>query len=196
MTDSADEWPDIVPLHDPAGPRIGFLHPGDGFEMTGWLDELDGRLALREVTVRAERGQELSTRLFRYRVGQLVAQARRAAARHPLGGFRNLPTRQRETWDQYAERMTRAASRLPQRRDRRSKGEAFYHGVAVEYLELLAARAGDYRGLMAALAERRGHDLETVRVWVRKARTLGFLTPAQRGRGGAERGPRLEVPDE
>lgn len=87
--------------------------------------------------------------------------------------------------------VTRAAddaARAP-RRGRPGLPEEHFRRIALVYLELFAL--GYRRGILEELATREGVPKDTVRDWVHRARTLGFLSAGRQGRAGAEPGPRL-----
>jgi hypothetical protein len=80
------------------------------------------------------------------------------------------------------------------RRGRPGLPESRYREVALAYLELY--NSGLRRGIHGELMRRYSAPYQTVRDWVARARKLGYLTPGQPGRAGAEPGPRLsDLPD-
>ena len=76
-----------------------------------------------------------------------------------------------------------------QRRGRPGLPESHYRAVAVAYLELY--ESGVTHGILAELGRRFAAPHQTVRDWVARARSLGYLTPGKPGRSGATPGPRL-----
>ncbi len=71
---------------------------------------------------------------------------------------------------------------VPQRRPgRKGHGPEFYRGVANRYTEL---RAKGVRSPTQQIAAESFKSRDTVAGWVKKARKLGFLPPARRGRAG------------
>jgi hypothetical protein len=95
-----------------------------------------------------------------------------------------------------AERALRASSPSPEprpaparpKRGRPPLGNEHYRDVALLYLEAMRTEP---RRPIEWMAVKKGHASSTVRGWVSEARKRGFLSPGQRGKGGALPGPRL-----
>jgi hypothetical protein len=72
----------------------------------------------------------------------------------------------------------RALNRQP---GRAGRGDLFYAERAAEYVELCASGV---RAPLDALAKRHGYSKEAAKDWIKKARSLGFLTNTARGAKG------------
>jgi hypothetical protein len=88
-------------------------------------------------------------------------------------------------------RQVARAAKQTRRVGRRGKGEAFYRGIALEALELYDEGKGS-RTVLSDLAAKHGRGYSTMRDWIAKARDLGFLAPAQKGRQQWLAGPALK----
>lgn len=102
----------------------------------------------------------------------------------------------KELLHQWARRDAVPLQAEPQRRGRPAHSDEFLCEVALAYLAEAAKGRGVLRrvGLAVAPESYRGQTVpdQTVRDWVRKARTRGFLGPApKQGARGGEPGPRL-----
>lgn len=73
-------------------------------------------------------------------------------------------------------------------RGRRGYTDEFWRGVAEWYLETLTREP---RRPVEAMATEHDASTATIRTWIRKARTEGWLTEGQQGRAGAEPGWKL-----
>lgn len=87
-------------------------------------------------------------------------------------------------------RQVAGAAKQARRVGRRGKGETFYRRVALEALELYDEGEGS-RTVISDLAAKHGRGYSTIRDWIAKARELGFLAPAQKGRQQWLAGPAL-----
>lgn len=77
----------------------------------------------------------------------------------------------------------------PRHGGRQPLDDALLRSVAEAYLRETAY--GQPPGAMKRLAAEFGRPEETLRTWVGRARSRGWLGPSRRGRRGAEPGPRL-----
>lgn len=103
------------------------------------------------------------------------------------GIFRSLGIAERALRASFPEDEARPAPARP-RRGRPPKDDAHYREIALLYLEAMRAEP---RRPIEWMAAKNGHASSTVRGWVSEARKRGFLSPGQRGKGGAVPGPRL-----
>jgi hypothetical protein len=88
----------------------------------------------------------------------------------------------------WATRVTRAAAKRPLRRGRGGYSVDHYRRIALLALEI---HDKGHHDVVKELAAREDRPYQTVRDWVRRARELGFLKPAQRGRSQWVAGPKL-----
>lgn len=89
-------------------------------------------------------------------------------------------------------KLGRQAARQAARRGRPGNPPEFYRAFALEALQL-QGEVGKTRGLRPILAERRHVEIGTIRDWLRRARDLGYLAPAEGwGVAGFKAGPNLD----
>jgi hypothetical protein len=198
----ADEFDFIVP---PArGVSRGAYAP-DG-EIRGIAKFEDGALVIRELTL--TRGSGLNGLTLRaVPLGEIRAQILEDFREHPklleaaAGEFvpataaRRLGKRARMA---EASKVEIALQELRARSPLRGRpNDDFYRSVAVAYLVVSYEHPRDpVAALTSELRKSRRHrqlSQNTVTGWVRKARELGWLTPAVHGRAGAESGDRLRA---
>lgn len=101
--------------------------------------------------------------------------------------FRSLGIAERALRATSPEDEPRPAPARP-KRGRPPMEDSHYREIALLYLEAMRA---DPRRPIEWIAAEKGHASSTVRGWVSEARKRGFLSPGQRGKGGALPGPRL-----
>jgi hypothetical protein len=150
--------------------RIPFQAPPseDGVHVSGFIErDSKGAPVITSLTVSCTPEHSMGQLVRELRLGALLQQNLRGPApslpaRTPIG---------------------------PQHGGRQPLNDDFLKTVAEAYLRETAY--GQPPGAMKRLAVEFGRPEETVRTWVGRARTRGWLGPSRRGRRGAEPGPRL-----
>lgn len=169
------------------------------------VDEVGGRLLISRLTLEPAGHEVNSAALRELALGELLAEVRRYLAPGPRV-YVDVADPNVISGDVTPEakalmrRLAAAAQQVPQR-GRSGYSDDFYRRVAVAYLNFLAATPPVTRGILAAIAdlaiEQQWFDdgrpvpTETVRSWVLQARKRGFLSGGEKGRAGAQPGPRL-----
>lgn len=82
-----------------------------------------------------------------------------------------------------------AAGDISKRGGRQALSDELLREVAVLYLTETAP--GRPSGAVGRMAERYGRPVETIRTWLSRARSAGWLGSSIKGRSGAQPGPRL-----
>lgn len=149
--------------------RVPFeTDPEDGVHVSGFIErDSKGAPIITSLTVSCTTEHNMGQLVRRLRFGELVQQA---ATRPPLG-------------------TVHAAPSGPPTGGRQPLDDDLLRRVAEAYLRETAP--GQPLGAMGRLACEFGRPEETVRSWIARARSRGWLGPSRKGRRGAEPGPRL-----
>lgn len=171
------------------------------------VKRVEDALIITRLTITASDGGTVgidSATVRAVRVGAVVAHIRRCIvemATAPSAAYPRLPGPADDPeWRAHDAQQTKRrhadadwATQPPRKRGRKGYGDDFFRDIALRYLEL--QQGGMTRGILRQLATEHDRPVETVRDWVHQARRREFLTPGQRGKAGALRGPRLALPD-
>ena len=100
-----------------------------------------------------------------------------------VGGWKVKPEQKR-----WARRVSAEARKRPLTRGRKGYPQEHYQRIALRAVELF----GDgHRDVLARLADEEQKPYQTVRDWIYRARSLGFLEPTKQGRADFRPGPNL-----
>lgn len=149
--------------------RVPFdAEPEDGVRVSGFIErDSDGVPVITSLTVSCTTEHHMGKLLRRLRLSEMVQQA--AALLPPTTGYA-VPTG-------------------PATGGRGMLSDDLMRRVAEAYLREVAP--GQPPGAMGRLAAEFGRPEETMRGWVARARTRGWLGPGRQGRRGTEPGARL-----
>jgi len=170
-----------------------------------------GLVVIEELTLR---GEDLTSGSLRQiPLGEIRAQIQRDLLNHPellswqasLGvspepgwplRFSRLGAPEREEARRRTEEIVATLGPNAARRGGgRRRNDGLYREIAERYLEALRTNPKDPIVAMAKAMARRqewhGLSEETVRAWVRRARSYGWLSKGQQGKAGADPGPLL-----
>jgi hypothetical protein len=155
----------------------------------------DGRISVRALRIEAAELDDAgigSEYLRGLPIERLIGSFRSQAALERITADPDVDPDQLKAFRRKLRRMAKSAT--PSRQGRAFPRE-HYQRIAFEYLDLQSDGMG--RGIVQELARRESQRVdhfvspETVRDWVRGARTRGFLTPGRPGKAGGEAGPNL-----
>lgn len=156
----------------------------------GRLRVVDGQLVLEHLTFHSPPPGVTSGMLRQLPLGLILAAARRQLEQ--LGHAANMTDAPVNDFTTAARELAQQVDPAQMRRGRHGYPDDFYRRIAFAYLALQEQRESA-RGLLDDLAEAENKPRETIRDWVREARTRGFLSPTTRGRAGASPGPKLYI---
>jgi hypothetical protein len=88
----------------------------------------------------------------------------------------------------WARRVSAEAKKKPLTRGRKGYPHEHYRRIALRAVELFGE---GHRDVLARLTDEEGKPYQTVRDWIHRARSLGFLAPTKQGRADFRPGPNL-----
>ena len=180
----------------PHGGGFSWISPDGLWRCIGFVDVVEGHAVVKglqlEPASKTPPGGITSSTMRAIPIGRFQSEVRANLMKIPDWFARGeLPDGTPLFDEEIRQRMKAAADAVRSsdlRRGRPSLPDEHFENVAHMYLE--QQRKGTRR-ILLRLGEALGVERDTARDWVHRARVLGFLTPGQPGRGGAEPGPRL-----